>query len=379
MILPLLKPAEQSCLLYIVRHTVGFVDPNNPERRKDFDVISLEQFENGIVSGPYVQDLGTGLSRQAIRGALEGLEQKGLVSARFACTHCMWQEHPDEPERPIPAEKGRGARCPRCKRTLSRAWGPPVLTPRTVVSFVNQHDKSGRVYSWDADAQRFICQQADGEAQKRQREEDLEGEAERLRGLLWYPALVDKLIADAEGRLKAGRKMSLHRKVNGFYRPVVEMQEQYSSTPDMVAFALRESVRKRVCDRDNNQSWFRYPLAILKNNASKGGPKQGSNAAVAKENSLEEREKTVRDLLQRASDLNDTGDLDAARELLSTILSQAQYLKPLFDGDFERTDSSLREAFKQGKASFLTVKPDSFAPDYYPSWKWPEHLTLNGE
>ena len=65
---------ELKVLLYLIRHTVGF--------DKKADSISISQFMYGIIkksSGNYF-DHGTGLSKNTILKAINGLIAKGIVT-----------------------------------------------------------------------------------------------------------------------------------------------------------------------------------------------------------------------------------------------------------------------------------------------------------
>jgi len=62
-----LTGAEFKVLWYILRHTYGF--------QKDYDSISLSQFEKGIKNA----DAGTGLTKPTIIGALRTLKKKGFI------------------------------------------------------------------------------------------------------------------------------------------------------------------------------------------------------------------------------------------------------------------------------------------------------------
>jgi len=67
-----LTGAELKCLLYVIDRTFGF--------NKRSDRISLRQFSEGITRKDGTRlDRGTGLSRSAVKKALRGLIQKGLV------------------------------------------------------------------------------------------------------------------------------------------------------------------------------------------------------------------------------------------------------------------------------------------------------------
>lgn len=376
------SPAEFTVLMYIVRHTIGFVDPDNPERRKEMDVISLKQFEFGVWSGTIVQDLGVGMSKMTIRNALDSLEKLGLIKSTYSCTKCLWRQRDDEPA--PEGEEGKGVPCPRCNRTLARAWGMATLRPSDIINIMNGRnedgslkDKLGRIYHWNPELKRpefeDVEQEIDEETVRR-REEDLVAQAEEMRGKLWFPDLVERIVAQAEGRLKQGGKIRTSKLIKSFYQPVLEMQEQYVNYPPLVKHALAETARKGIAGQDANRNWFNYPKAICRNNLKNytgAKAKAGTNAAVQDQSSLKAHERTVRDLLRRAADLNGTGQHEDARALLSDILSNARHLAPLFGGDVECADLSLREAFKQGVDYFVGIQPDPYGLNYYNEWTWP--------
>ncbi len=70
--LTILTHPELKCALYICRRTWGF--------RKEWDAISWEQFESGVVDrdGKHV-DLGTDLSRSTVKRTIKRLESRGLI------------------------------------------------------------------------------------------------------------------------------------------------------------------------------------------------------------------------------------------------------------------------------------------------------------
>lgn len=377
-VMPLLSPGEQSCLLYILTHTVGFADPERPGHRKEFDVISLSQFEHGVTSGNYLLDLGTGMSRNTIRAALDDLVSKGLVEMRYQCLKCLWKPTADDPTPEIADGSKKSPSCPRCKKTLDRAFGLSELRPSRVIELLNVYDKQGRRFTWDTDAKRPVFERPGEEDEKKRKQQDFEEEAARLRDLLWFPELVDQVMKHAEGHLKAGGKITLSRRVNGFYRPVYELQEKYP-IGELVRFALAETIRRRIADKADNRTWHHYTASICKNHmdrytGQKAAP--GTNAALAVANSVETHEKAVCDMLRRAAELNGRGEVPAARELLSSILAQAKLIAPLFGGDVAMADNSIREAFKQGVDYVQGVEPLAYYPNnnkgYYAEWEWPE-------
>lgn len=361
-----------------MRSTYGYADTETGGRRQK-QIISLSVFENGKVSrdGELI-DLGTQLSRNTIKKALGGLEAKGLVVAQYECVQrnksskeCFWKQD----ESYVVEETSSGAKCPRCGATLSKAWAIADLTPKKVVTLLNQHEKQAvagaREWFFDHERKRFKFNDKEKAEQEARNLEILREEAIRLRGLLWDIEMVDKAVLIAEGILTKGNKISLSRRVNNFYKPVLDMQAKYNN-PSLIKFALEKTIEAGVLGNPKNRTWFKYMDAVAKNHAAKFTGKQATNtnAAVAIEFSIEQREKTMRELLKQASKLNRT-DTESARALLSDILAQVSDLAELFDGDKEMCDKSLREAFKQGASYFVGIKPKPLSSiDYYPEWNW---------
>ena len=360
-IAPLLSQSERDCLLYIVRRTHGFVDPAGG--RKQRDTISLEQFVDGIASGEYPLDLGTGLSRGAVRKALKDLEEKGLVDVRYSCLRCLWEgELSEEQRRAIREQNRRGPTCPRCKTSLTGSYALAELTPKFVVELLNRYDKRGRRFRWDKHAKRFAFEDAAEEKKREQSEADIQAEIERLRSLLWYPELVDKAIEIAESHLKS-KKMSTSRKLNNFYKTVWELQEEYGDAP-LMRYALEQTLRGPALRRRDNQRWHRYLIAVLRGNRSRF---TGAGAGAGDTDVAAQHERETRALLAKAAELNGRGEHGEARALLSDILAHAKHLTHLFDGDREATEHALRLAFKQG-SSDLKPRRDPHALDFYPEW-----------
>lgn len=364
-VLWLVPPPERDCLLYIVRRTYGFADPNGG--RKARDMISLDQFEKGITTGDYLQDLGINRSRNTIKKALQELEKKQLVDARYSCASCRWEQKPDHLPPKID-ERSKAPACPRCGASLSRSYALATLTPRKLENLLNAHDPQGRKFEWDGNFFRV----ADAEAAKKERrqKEDLEAEARRLRDLLWYPELVDQAIGLAASKLKSG-KVTTSRQINGFYKPIWEMQEEFANPP-LIKFALEQTLKSAVFKGEKTHNWHRYALAVARNNRyrfRKAGDPEPTQPQDEKQ-ALRERELSMRELLRRAAQLNASGDTTEARALLSDILGEVKELAPLFDGDEKRCEEQLRLAFKQGSDDFVGETVDRFSPiDYYPEWQ----------
>lgn len=375
----LVEPIERDCLLYIVRHTFGYVDPTDPEsgRRKARDMISLEQFEKGVMTGDYLRDLGIGRSKNTIKKALDGLKEKGLVDARFTCKNCRWEQKPGQFD-PKTDPRTKAAACPRCASSLSHSYALVDLTSRMLVDLLNKYDKQGRRFGWDKKSGR--ARVIDGAIQKaeQQQKEDFEAEAKRLRDLLWYPEMVDKAIELAARKTKTG-KISPKRKVNGFYKPVWEMQERFSNPP-LIKYALDQTLTGPVFKGPKTQNWHRYMLKVAESNGWRfrraGDPGEDDTTLDASE-ILQKRELSMRELLRRAADLNGKGETTEARALLSDILSQVNDLAELFDGDADLCETKLRLAFKLGSDDFVGVRPRPYSMvDYYPEWDAPSPIPL---
>lgn len=365
---PLLTPPERDCLLYIVRRTYGFAEGAGRRAR---DTISVSQFEHGISSGNYLLDLGTQLSRTTIRKALESLQEKEIVEARFSCTKCFWEEGRDDAREPKSIE-GEGAACPRCAATLARSWALVELTPRKVAEFLNTYDKHNRSWTWDREAKKFRWEAAEQDAERKRSQQDLREEALRLKSLLWYPNLVDQAAALAEQQLKAGSKLTLSRRINNFYKPVWDLQERFPNPP-LIKFALEQTIKGPALRNPDTHRWYRYLARVIENNERRfagGGPAPGTNAAQERAASPRARELAMRELLERAAELNDRGEREPARALLSDILAQVSELAVLFEGDKERCEFALREAFKQGATDFVSIRPNPRGVDFYPEWTW---------
>lgn len=367
---PLLDSSEKDCLLYILRRTYGFADPQGGRKKRD--TISLDQFEKGIISGNYLLDLGTGLSRNTIRKALKDLEEKELILTSYSCLKCLWEEN-DSSQKVEISEKTNAARCPRCGATLSRAYGLAPLTPKKLLHLLNTKDPSKRIWSWEEKSGRFVFEDARSKKDSEQIEKDLREEAIRVRNSLWHPELVDEAAARAGKRLKTG-KVSLSRRLNNFYKPVWEFQEEYGNPP-LIKYALEQTIRSGILDKKNNQRWYRYLKAVLENQKSSfTGEEDPSNNPL---DLVKQKEEGTKELLQRAARLNGKGNEAEARALLADILAQVKELAPLFDNRTDLCDASLREAYKRGVDYFVGIEPpldDIGQMDFYPEWSWPEGL-----
>lgn len=204
---------------------------------------------------------------------------------------------------------------------------------------------------------------------------ELRDEALRIHRLLWYRKLVDRAVELAEAHLPAGRRITLRRRINNFYNPVWELQEQYNN-PNLIRYALEATLKSDALRKPDTRGWVKYLATVCKNAEHRfwgnGGPIPESNAEAAANQSIRARELAVRELLARAQELNDE-DPVAARALLPDILSHAKDLAELCGGDTRLSENSLREAFKTGSSSFVGIRPSSvrYLVDHLPEWTWP--------
>lgn len=358
-VLPLLKPAEASCLRYIVRRTIGF--------GKEIDRISLSQFQHGITTGPYVLDLGTGIkSKTSIIAALRGLHEKLLVEVWHSCSRCLWEQGTPS------AEDTAEAKCPRCGRTADRSWQLAPLTANRLIAFLSEHDPERRHWTFDRETLRFMVV---GEQVAQHSEET---GIESYRPLVWFPDLVDQVIEQLVGDQDDAyeRQLVLH-----VYRPVLELQEMVGPHQQIIQHALSETIRRGIpkqprevrkkdgtVARNKNWGWARYTRAIVQNTLAQGGTTRHKSDGKGAARQLEA---SIQEMLGRARDLNRDGELDAARALLSALLANTKAVAEAhFSGDEERADRALRLAFKLGVDDFRAAEQGlvSSPHDFYPEW-----------
>lgn len=373
---PLLSGAEVACLGYIVRRTYGFAAPTGG--RKQTDRISLSQFQHGITTGRYVLDLGTGLSRSAIIGALGKLEHKQLVTVSRVCARCLWDPADDDAAH-LPKEM----RCPRCGRTCDRTYGLAPLSAKRMLEFLNAYDPKHRRWGFDREAMRFVVLAAD--APDVHAPSDVSGREDYERQL-WYPELLEQAIRQLEAGMRKGRVSDAQR-IKHFYRPVLELQEMDGAGPALVKHALEQTIERGIpgqarerrsggkVTRQHNFGWHRYAKAIIERERADPAWRRATvREDPAGTGDLRALEASTRELLSRARDLNKRSDAEAARALLSELLGQAAPLAPLCGGDVAWTDALLRLAFKQGQTDFLAARETVSLYDFYPEWTWPADL-----
>lgn len=373
-VIPLLSGAEVSCLLYIVRRTYGFASADG--ERKTRDRISLSQFENGIQTGPYILDLGTGLTRNSVRGALKKLADKGLVRLDKHCSRCLWEPDQERPDAPAP-----GKECPRCLRTLDHSYGLVDLTPRILVGFLNANDPAGRSWQFDADLRRLRL--ADDQA--RAAPADATPLSEYIERL-WYPDLAEQVIGQLSAS-RGGRRPADAQLIKHVYQPILELQGLSARRPAALRHALTETISRSIpsqaratggktASRRTNWGWAAYAKAVLARSlADPAFSGDRAAAPVDPAQKARDAEQGARDLLGRARELNATGELEAARAVLSELLGMTEALSTLLGGA-ERADAHLRCAFKKGVRDLASAPRAAALADYYPEWQWPDALPL---
>lgn len=372
--MPHLKPGEQACLHYIIRHTYGYIHQSTGER-KTWDIIALSQFVNGIESGGQIIDFGTGMTRRAVVHSLDSLEEKDLVEKRWECLHCHWQEGQEHTLDDVPLPMGHGAQCPRCKRLCTNAYSMKPLTAKRVIAFLDAHAKGTHRWGFDTETRRFYQRPSEEhepilQLNRQEKAAAEKEEIQRLGALLWYPELVKELIQQAATQRASG-KITNGGKINIFLRPVIQLQEQYSQHPQIVKKALEACVHNRVCEKPNNNRWWRYAEVVAKNTyPTAPASSAGRTAGQATNDALQTYVAAAQQLLHRAANLNRAGEQDAARVLLSDVLAQTDHLLPVFQGDTQQTNHALRMAFKHGYSDFqhppTTVDEVDFYPEYPP-------------
>src|SRR5690606_11985863 len=127
---------------------------------------------------------------------------------------------------------------------------------------------------------------------------ELEQELSELREEVWYPDLIEKAIRLTARKLKSGR-VSLSRQVRGFYKPALELQEQFDNPP-LIKYALEQTLNGPVFQGEQTNHWHRYALAVAKNNRyrfRKASDPEPAKQAVDEKEALRRRELEARETL----------------------------------------------------------------------------------
>lgn len=216
---------------------------------------------------------------------------------------------------------------------------------------------------------------------------------------IWFPELMQEIVARAGRLLKSGR-VSSSRELTGFYEPVLALQTEFGNPP-LLRYALEETLKNGVLDgikgQANTNNWHRYTRKIcvkhrhrfpraadadlevvsgpITNTDAPPEPQTGQVRQMSQQSSLRERELEMRDLLRKAARLNGTGEGDKARKLLKQEIGpKIAGVAERFDGNIAYCRAAIALAFKQGSTDFVGVKPDQYALDYFPEWspkRWP--------
>lgn len=353
-VLWLVSEVERDCLLYIIRRTYGYHDGQG--QRKKRDIISMAQFEKGIITGGYLLDLGTNRSRNSLRRALARLEERQLIDSHYACTRCLWEQN--DPDAQEMSEQGV---CPRCSSSLTKSWGLSQLTPNKILNLLNNDPRQkqlGRSFEWDAERRRFKVIDEIVDRDTAAEEQDLQRRYQELRQQLWYPELVEQAIELAGKKLKSGQ-VSKSRQVNGFVIPVLGLQRDFP-LPPLVKYALQQTIDGPVFKspgRDRN--WINYARRVAENNSSRFSGQHPSTG----DDRPGQAEKEIRDLLRQAAVLNGRQEFDPAREKLQAALQLAPDVSGMFSSQ-EQAEEQITLAFRHGHSDFISAVADPYAPDF---------------
>ncbi len=368
LVIPRLEIAEARCLLYIVRRTLGFASPTVPGARKLWDRISLSQFTDGCSSNGYVLDLGAGVTRPTARKALKSLEDHGLVMVSYECptvmrgeraVGCGWSEDDDEHNLQPEVDERTGAlACPRCRRTLSKAYALRTLTPGFIRRFLTATDRDGREWGYDADVGQFYV----GQPRRLAAPAGQGPSEEDLRAKLWFPEQMDQIIAAAAAANKSG-KISSQRIISGFLEPVISLQGQFPR--DAVSYGLDVVIKKRIAAQTRNRSWHQYAKACMQTwTERRHGSKEEAEQAVAVQ--------AVETQLEECRDFNRAGEKDRARAKLQEIITG--HLDGIaaseFEGDRALARRHILEAFKRGTDDYRFARDIATSADWLPEWNW---------
>jgi hypothetical protein len=384
-VVPFLSGAETKCYLYVIRRTVGFVVAKDSKARKSRDRIALSQFETGMQSGNWVFNAGTRLTLNSIRKAIQSLQEKGLVISWHVCDVCS-HEQPAEA-----ALGGRQVKCQRCTSPCHRELGMVQLTARVIVDFLNANDPDRR-WTYDKEATRFVARTIAEQAEQ----ESIEQSLATYRSHMRYLELVDEAIAQLEKSL--GRPLSVRQQIEGFYKPLMGMQEQAADHPQIIAKALTVSIKRgafmgkehRNAKGQVTMRSRRDPMAYARgvlqgelgrvnNTTHQQARKAGFDPAI--EQTLNEKLRLAKQLNRKASRGDDEAR-DESRKLLSEMLGKRRDLARLLHArGVEKSDAVPRAraliswAYKIGETDVVEARQNR-APvhDHYPEWDWPEDL-----
>jgi hypothetical protein len=371
LVYPWLSAGEKACLMYIIRRTYGFVSPTHPRQRKQWDRIALSQFIDGTSSGGYVLDLGAGMTRPAVISSLGKLEERELVRVSYECpttltksgraVGCGWNEgDEDHLQRPVIDPKTNAHSCPRCSRTLSKAYALRKLTPGWIKRFLNANDPAGREWSYDPEVGRFYPENVDSEEPAGKADQTAE-KIKELQAKIWFPDLLDKIVGDATSRLKSG-KMASSRLLREFLEPTLVMQDKLPR--EAVQYGMQEVIKRRIAAQPGKRGWSGYAKACAQGFAER---KHGGGVAV--EQAMQQA--GVEMELERCAQLNRDGQKEEARRVLQELLSaNLDKLQEEFSGDRALARRHVLEAYKRGISDYAYVRDYTSTADWLPEWDW---------
>jgi hypothetical protein len=352
-VFPRLAAAEQACLLYVVRRTYGL----SGETRKDWDRISLSQFVSGTQAGEFVLDLGTGLARSSAIRALTQLESKQLLKVSFECPTeefrgkirgCGWRE-----DISLGNQLAGDNKCPRCGRSLAKAYSLRTLTPGFVRRFLTKTDPNGQIWEYHPELERFYV------ASTEQLEPaSVEKSLEELQGQTQHNDLLTQIIEQAAEFNKKG-SLGESRLRKGFYLPLQELEAQYPA--QAVRYALEQVYKRRIAVNSSRRGWAPYARACAKGWLERQhGSRHEMEQAEGREN--------IYQILGECANLNSQGETTASRQLLDQLLSERLEEAAVTLGDRERARQHILEAFKRGIDDYEDPYAYASSADYLPEW-----------
>ena len=212
----------------------------------------------------------------------------------------------------------------------------------------------------------------------------LAAELARLWERVWYKDLIQSAMDLAELQLKAGRKLSVSRRLNNFVRPVIALQSRYGNPP-LLKYALEQTIEGPPLRQPDTHGWVKYLDKVCQNNCARftgAGPAPGTNAALKAALSPDRLRGHLRAVLREAYDHNKHDETAPARALLWRMLAAVPILAPaLYEDDGDLARASVVESFKRGSGYELTEElggPAAFL-NYLPESAWPHAALLDNE
>ncbi len=213
-----------------------------------------------------------------------------------------------------------------------------------------------------------------------------------LRTKVYYPGLVDALIARAEEDLDAGRHITPRMRVTAFFEPALGLQERWSKSSPYLMKAVLEATAKN-CDALGNvdatgqprpSKWIKYAEKAA--NSKAGGyratVRPGSNAEARFATSPQALAGAAKGKLKAAYDLNKSGRAEEALDVLGELLGpDLRALAPVIaGGDVGQARTQLIECFKRGSSDIQRGEAHPTEPyavcNYLPDSTWPHADTL---